>query len=112
MHTLPSFALVTTCPPLHLAVFAALYQKKVLTEHDFQRLKGKTHHDENILLNLIVDLLQKSSEDMATAAAEVLDGFKCEKEAKVLRCKLGQCSNASACTSTRDIQCWFRLATG
>ena len=87
-HHLP---LVITCPPLHLAVLAALYQENVLTEHDVQELKEKAHNDESILLSLVVDLIQRSSEDVATAA-EVLDGLECKKEANVLRCKLGQCS--------------------
>ena len=82
---------MTTCPPIHFAGLAALYQKKVLTEHNVQGLKGKAYSDENILLSLIVDLSQKSSENVATAA-EVLDGLECKKEANVLRCKLGQCS--------------------
>ena len=80
----PSSVLVSTCPPFHLVVLAALYQKKVITQHDLQKWKGDP---QNILLNLILDQYTKPPEDVATIA-DVLDMSGCKKEAKMLRCKL------------------------
>ena len=80
----PSSVLVSTCPPLHLVVLAALYQKKVITQHDLQKLRGRA---QNMLLNLILGQYTKPPEDVATIA-DVLDMSGCKKEAKMLRCKL------------------------
>ena len=80
----PSSVLVSTCPPFHLVVLAALYQKKVITQHDLQKWKGDP---QNILLNLILDQYTKPPEDVVKTA-DVLDTFECKKAAKMLRCKL------------------------
>ena len=111
-HTVSSFASGDNMsPPLHLAVLAALYQENVLSEHDVQELKEKAHGDESIFHSLIGDLLQKSSEDVATAA-EVLDGLECKKEANVLRCKYGQCSCVkNTCVNCSYVYILFDLVT-
>ena len=80
----PSSVLVSTCPPLHLVVLAALHQKKVITQHDFQKLRGRA---QNMLLNLILVQYTKPPEDVAMTA-DVLNTFECKKEAKMLRRKL------------------------
>ena len=80
----PSSVLVSTCPSLHLVVLAALYQKKVIAQHDLQKWKGDA---QSILVNLILDQHTKPPEDVTTTA-DVLDMSGCKKEAKMLRCKL------------------------
>ena len=74
-----------TCPPLHLVVLAALYQKKVIAQHDLQEWR-----EEERLLHVILDQCTKPSEDVATTA-DVLDMFGYKKEADMLRCKLCLC---------------------
>ena len=76
-----------TCPPLHFVVLAALYQKKVITQHDLQKWKRSSW---NMCLDLIFDLCTRPSEDVATAA-DVLDMVGWKKEAEMLRGKLGLC---------------------
>ena len=76
-----------TCPPLHFVVLAALYQKKVITQHDLQKWKRSAW---NMCLVLIFDLCTRHSEDVATAA-DVLDMVGWKKEAEMLRGKLGLC---------------------
>ena len=76
-----------TCPPLHLVVLAALYQKKVIAQHDLQERRGDV---QEVLLYIIMDLCTKPSEEV-TATANVLDTFGCKKEADMLKCKLGLC---------------------
>ena len=76
-----------TCPSLLLVVLAALYQKKVIAQHDLQEWKGNAR---KVLLRVILGQCTKSSEDVATTA-DVLDTFGCIKEAEMLRCKLGLC---------------------
>ena len=68
-------------------MFAALCQKKVITQHDLQKWKGSAW---NMLLDLIFDLCTRPSEDVATTA-DVLDMVGCKKEAEILRGKLGLC---------------------
>ena len=77
-----------TCPPLHFVVLAALYQKKVIAQHDLQ--KWTEWSPQNMLLDLIFDLCTRPSEDVATAA-DVLDIVGWKKEAEMLRGKLGLC---------------------
>ena len=67
-------------------MLAALYQKKVIAEHDRQKLKSAR----NMLLDLIFDLCTRPSEDVATTA-DVLDMVGWKKEAEMLRGKLGLC---------------------
>ena len=76
-----------TCPTLHLVVLAALYQKKVIAQHDLQE---RRENAQEVLLCIILDQCRKPSEDVATTA-DVLDTFGCKKEADMLRCKLGLC---------------------
>ena len=68
------------------AVIAALYQKNVISQDDLQKLVEKAHFNKNMLLNLMMALSRKSPDDVAIAA-NVLDEFKCKKEAKVLMCE-------------------------
>ena len=75
------------CPPLHFVVLAALYQKKVIAQHDLQKLKTSAR---NMLLDLVFDLCTRPSEDVATAA-DVLDMVGWKNEAVMLRGKLGLC---------------------
>ena len=74
-----------TCPPLHLVVLAALYQKKVIAQHDLRERRGNA---QEVLCHIIFDQCTKPSEDVATTA-DVLDTVGCKKEADMLRCKLG-----------------------
>ena len=67
-------------------MLVALYQKKVVAEHDRQILKSAR----NMLLDLIFDLCTRPSEDVATTA-DVLDMVGWKKEAEMLRGKLGLC---------------------
>ena len=67
-------------------MLAALYQKKVIAEHDLQKLKSA----QNMLLGVISDLCRRPSEDVATAA-DVLDMVGWKNEAEMLRGKLGLC---------------------
>ena len=76
-----------TCPPLHFVVLVALYQKKVIAQHDLQKWKRSA---QNMHLDFIFDLCTKPSEDIATAA-DVLDMVGWKKEAEMLRGKLGLC---------------------
>ena len=69
------------------AVLAALYQKKVIAQHDLQKWTGSAR---NMLVDLIFDLCTRLSEDVATAA-DVLDMVGWKKEAEMLRGKLGLC---------------------
>ena len=69
------------------AVLAALYQKKVIAQHDLQKWKRSAR---NMRLGLIFDLCTRLSEDVATAAG-VLDMVGWKKEAEMLRGKLGLC---------------------
>ena len=75
---------MSTYPPLHLVVLAALYQKKVIAQHDLQKWKEDARF---MLLNLILDQYTKPPEDVATTA-DVLDTYEWKKEAKMMRCKL------------------------
>ena len=68
-------------------MLAALYQKKVIAEHDLQKLKGSAS---DMLLDLIFDLCRRPSEDVAITA-DVLDMVGWIKEAEMLRGKLGLC---------------------
>ena len=77
-----------TCPPLHRVVLAALYQKKVIAQHDLQKRRGDDAQE--VLCHIILDQCTKPSEDVATTA-DVLDTVGCKKEADMLRCKLGLC---------------------
>ncbi len=67
-------------------MLAALYQKKVIAEHDLQKLKSAR----NMLLDLIFNQYRRPSEDVATAADE-LDMVGWKNEAEMLRGKLGLC---------------------
>ena len=67
-------------------MLAALYQKKVIAEHDLQKLKSAS----DIHLDLVFDLCTRPSEDVATAA-DVLDMVGWKNEAVMLRGKLGLC---------------------
>ena len=84
--------LIPTCPPLHFVVLVALYQKKVITQHDLQKWKRSAWKGSawNMRLDLIFDLCTRPSEDIATAA-DVLDMVGWKKEAEMLRGKLGLC---------------------
>ena len=77
--------LLPTCPPLHLVVLAALYQKKVIAQHYFQEWRENA---QEMLCHIILDQCSKPSEDVATTA-DVLDMCGCKKEADMLRCRLG-----------------------
>ena len=68
-------------------MLAALYQKKVIAEHDLQKLKRSAR---NMHLDLVFDLYTRPSEDVATAADE-LDMVGWKNEAVMLRGKLGLC---------------------
>ena len=68
-------------------MLAALYQKKVIAEHDLQKWKRSAL---NMHLDLIFDLCTRPSEDVATTA-DVLDMVGWIKEAEMLRGKLGLC---------------------
>ena len=71
-------------------MLAALYQKKVIAEHDLQKWKGSASYIWNMLLDLIFDLCTRPSEDVATVA-DVLDMVGWKNEAEMLRGKLGLC---------------------
>ena len=66
-------------------MLAALYQKKVIAQHDLQKLKKSAW---NMLLDLVFDLCTRPSEDVATTADE-LDMVGWKNEAEMLRGKLG-----------------------
>ena len=68
-------------------MLAALYQKKVIAQHDLQKLKKSAR---NMLFDLVFDLCTRPSEDVATAA-DVLDMVGWKNEAVMLRGKLGLC---------------------
>ena len=68
-------------------MLAALYQKKVIAEHDLQKWEGSASY---MLLDLIFDLCTRPSKDVATAA-DVLDMVGWKNEAVMLRGKLGLC---------------------
>ena len=68
-------------------MLAALYQKKVIVEHDLQKWKESAS---DMHLYLIFDLCTRPSEDVATAA-DVLNMVGWKKEAEMLRGKLGLC---------------------
>ena len=68
-------------------MLAALYQKKVIAQHDVQKWMGSAR---NMRLDLIFDLCTRPSEDVATVA-DVLDMVGWKKEAEMLRGKLGLC---------------------
>ena len=68
-------------------MLAALYQKKVIAEHDLQKLKRSSR---NMLLDIIFDLCTRPSEDVATTA-DVLDMVGWKNEAEMLKGKLGLC---------------------
>ena len=68
-------------------MLAALYQKKVIAEHDLQKWKGSAS---DMHLDLVFDLYARPSEDIATAA-DVLDMLGWKNEAEMLRGKLGLC---------------------
>ena len=76
-----------TCPPLYLVVLAALYQKKVIAQHDLQERRGNV---QEVLCHIILDQCTKPSEGVTTTA-DVLDTFGCKEEATMLRRKLGLC---------------------
>ena len=76
-----------TRPPLHFVVLAALYQKKVIAQHDLQKWEGSAW---SMRLDLIFDLCTRPSEDVATAA-DVLDMVGWKEKAEMLRGKLGLC---------------------
>ena len=83
---------VTISPPAphstsSFVVLAALYQKKVIAQHDLQKWKGSAW---NMLSNLIFDLCTRPTEDVATTA-DVLDMVGWKKEAEMLRGKLCLC---------------------
>ena len=67
-------------------MLAALYQKKVIAEHDLQKWKSAS----DMHLDLVFDLCTRPSEDVATAA-DVLDMVGWKNEAEMLRGKLGLC---------------------
>ena len=79
--------LLPTCPPLHLVVLAALYQKNVIAQHDLQERRGDA---QELLCRIILDQCTKPSEDVATTA-DVLDTVGYKKEAEVLRCEFSLC---------------------
>ena len=62
-------------------MLAALYQKKVIAEHDLQKWKGSAS---DMLLDLIFDLCTRPSKDVATAA-DVLDELGLKEKATELR---------------------------
>ena len=68
-------------------MLAALYQKKVIAEHDLQKSKGSAL---DMHLDFVFDLYTRPSEDVATAA-DVLDMVGWKKGAEMLRGKLGLC---------------------
>ena len=76
-----------TCPPLHFVVFAALYRKKVIAQHDLHIWTGSAR---KMRLDLIFDLCTRPSEDVATTA-DVLDMVGWKEKAEMLRGKLGLC---------------------
>lgn len=69
-----------------LEVLAALHEKKVVTQHDLQRIGGNALNV-HMLLNLILDQYRMSPEDVETVA-NVLDVFGGKKESEMLRSKL------------------------
>lgn len=77
-----------------LEVLAALHEKKVVTQHDLQRIGGNALNL-HMLVNLILDQYRKPTEDVETVA-NVLDVFGCKKESEMLRSKLSLC-NVIAC---------------
>ena len=64
-------------------MLAGLKQKNVLSLH-VTITKDNAQHK---LIDLILDHLEKSPEDVATTA-DVLDAYGCKKEAAMLKCKL------------------------
>ena len=68
-------------------MLAALYQRKVIAEHDLQKWKGSAS---DMHLDLVFDFCTRPSEDVATAA-DVLNMVGWKTEAVMLRGKLGLC---------------------
>ena len=83
----PSSVLMLNMSTSSFVVLVALYQKKVVTQHDLQKWEGSAW---NMHLDLIFDLCTRPSEDVATTA-DVLDMVGWKKEAEMLRGYMGLC---------------------